>query len=388
MIFKDEEKLSPEYVPSRLVHREEELKLLKSFYSSLLSGGEAYHVRSLIVGSVGTGKTSLAKLFGQTMERESIGRGQRIIYVHINCRINRSLFSVLHRVAYQVGAGTPKRGYSDPEIMESVLAALSRAGAHLILCLDEADILIAEEGGEPIYFLSRSGEDNDLGRRVALLMILRDPDYLERLDRQTRSSLGNSIIHLKEYGRDQLLDILKYRASESFHKGVLDDEVLEFIADIGAERGDARYTLDLLWRSGKFAEAEGVQRITAEHVRKAVASVYPTIRRENLAYLSQDEYITLLACTRTLLGGRTNAASMDVYETYKLLCEEKNIPQKGYTTFWNNLQQLQDLGFVRITVQSGGAKGRRSLISLPNIPVNLLEEELSKGLKHLSSLRP
>ncbi len=385
MIFRDEEKLSPEYVPSRLVHREEELDLLNSLYSSLLNAGEPYHVRSLIVGSVGTGKTSLAKLFGQTMERKSTGHGRRIIYTHINCRMNRTLFSILRRIADHVGVGTPKRGYSDSEIMENVLEALSRAGAYLILCLDEVDILIAEEGSEPIYFLSRSGEDYDLGRRISLLMVLRDPDYLDRLDRQTRSSLGNSIIHLREYDRAQLLDILRYRASESLHRGVVDDEVLDFIAEIGAERGDARYTLDLLWRSGKFAEAEGVSRITAEHVRKAVASVYPTIRRENLSYLSRDESITLLACARTLTGGKTRTNSMEIYEAYKILCEERNIPQKGYTTFWTNLQQLQDLGFIRITVQSEGAKGRRSLISLPNIPVNLLEEELSKGLKHHSS---
>ncbi|MEM4297642.1 MAG: cell division control protein Cdc6, partial [Nitrososphaerota archaeon] len=89
MIFRNEERLSPEYVPSRLVHREEELRLLRSFYSSLLTGGGTYQVREEVVGYVGTGKTSLAKLFGQSMERESAGRSPKIIYVHINCRVNR-----------------------------------------------------------------------------------------------------------------------------------------------------------------------------------------------------------------------------------------------------------------------------------------------------------
>ncbi|GBC68757.1 hypothetical protein HRbin01_00442 [archaeon HR01] len=379
-VFKSEEKLSPEYVPARLVHREGELTFLRTLFSSLRTGA-AYHVRAVIVGSVGTGKTSLAKLFGRTLESEGFGERTRVIYTHLNCRINRSLFSVLRRIADHLGVATPRRGYSDQEVLENIMETLRRRDAHLVLCLDEADVLISEEGSDPIYFLTRAGEDIGEGGRISLILVLRDPDYVERLDPQTKSGLGGSTIHLKEYSREQLFDILKYRASEGFFEGAVDDEILDFIAEIGAERGDARYTIDILWRSGKFAEAEGAPRINPEHVRKAVASVYPTIRRENLSYLSRDETFVLLACAKSLTAGRTHVASSEVYDMYRILCEERNIISKGYTTFWENLQQLQDLGFIRITVKSEGMKGRKSLISLPSIPVNLLIEELMKGLK-------
>jgi hypothetical protein len=36
-VFKNEEKLSPEYVPEKLLFREEELKLLFSYFSSVIS---------------------------------------------------------------------------------------------------------------------------------------------------------------------------------------------------------------------------------------------------------------------------------------------------------------------------------------------------------------
>ncbi|MEM4212641.1 MAG: hypothetical protein QXX16_06265, partial [Nitrososphaerota archaeon] len=67
-IFKNEEKLSPEYVPSRLPHREEELNLLITFFSTHIYGKKGYSVRVLITGPVGAGKTALSKLFGAKAE--------------------------------------------------------------------------------------------------------------------------------------------------------------------------------------------------------------------------------------------------------------------------------------------------------------------------------
>jgi cell division control protein 6 len=75
-------------------------------------------------------------------------------------------------------------------------------------------------------------------------------------------------IHLNEYDYEQLLEILRYRASEAFYKGAVSDEVLEFMAQAASDRKDARYAIDLLWRSGKFAELEGSDTVTAEHVRR------------------------------------------------------------------------------------------------------------------------
>ncbi|MEM4495504.1 MAG: hypothetical protein QXE96_06890, partial [Candidatus Caldarchaeum sp.] len=86
-VFSYEEKLSPEYVPDRLLFRERELELLFSFFSSLLRDEQPFHVRVFLWGAVGTGKTSLAKLFGQEIERRAVGVGRKIRFVHVNCRI-------------------------------------------------------------------------------------------------------------------------------------------------------------------------------------------------------------------------------------------------------------------------------------------------------------
>ncbi|MCS6784635.1 MAG: AAA family ATPase [Candidatus Caldarchaeum sp.] len=379
-VFKHEEKLSPEYVPEKLPYRETEMKLLFSFFSSILSDERPFHVRVYLSGAVGTGKTSLAKLFGQSIEQEARKYGRKIRFLHINCRIHKSLYTILRKVAEQLQIDLPRRGYSDEEILEIVAKFLRSNGVRLILCLDEVEALIAEEGGGPVYLLTRSGEDIEDGSLLSLLLVFRELDFLERLDSQTISGMGSNNIHLNEYTRDQLLEILRYRASEAFYKNTISDEVIEFIAEVASERKDARYAIDLLWRSGKYAEAEGSDVVTAEHARKALASVYPTIRRENLSYLSKDEKMVLLAAARGLSTNRTMITAVDVFQLYKMVCEELKSDAKGYTTFWETLQQLQDLGFIRLSVVSEGAKGRKSYIYLPGIPAQLLEQELMKSL--------
>jgi len=378
-LFRDEERLSPEFVPSTLPHREKELSLLRSFFSSLLSGSSPYSVRAVITGSVGTGKTSLAKLFGQQFERDARKAKRNVVYVHVNCRINRTLFSVLRRIVEVAQLPLPRRGFTEEEVMHRLLEHLTENDAHLILTADEAEALLMEEGAEPFYFLSRIGEETD-EPRLSVIVILRDIEILERLDSQTRSSLLGTAVHLSVYGYSELLDIVRFRAAEAFIPTTVPEETLEFLADVSAERGDARYAIDLLWRSGKFAEAEGSSRVTAEHVRKAMASVYPAITRGALGYLSHDETVALLACARSMRGDKAYVTSAELFEAYRLICEERSWAPKGYTSFWETLQTLQDQGFIRIKVQSEGARGRRSYISLPGIPSVLLEAELMRVL--------
>lgn len=379
-LFRDESKLSPEYVPSRLLHREREMQLLLSFFKASHEPGAAYTVRCVIVGSVGTGKTSLAKLCGRLVEEEALRRGVKTKYIHVNCRIDRTLYLVLYRVASELGIELPRRGYSDEEITQVIVKHLNKTGTRVIIGLDEAEVLHSEEGGEAFYILSRMAEEINIPGGFSLVTILREPEVLDKLDIPTKSTLLGSVIHLKEYNYKQLLDILLYRGEAAFHEGVVMDEAMELIADVSSERGDARYAIDLLWRAGKFAEAEEAEHVTPEHVRKAIASIFPTIRRENLEYLSRDEKLVLLSCAHLLKDDRAYATSSELYTDYKLICEELNLPPKGYTRFWEIMHKLQDLGFIRIKVRSEGIRGRRSIVSLPDIPAALLEEELRKAL--------
>lgn len=382
-IFKDEAKLSLEYVPPVLPHREGELRLLNAFFSSLLRGKQAISVRVVISGSAGTGKTAMAKLFGRQMEAEAKSRRMNLRYIHINCRVNRTLFTILKRVVEHLKIPLPSRGYSTEELMHGLLDYIVENDLYVILALDDVEVLIKEEGSSPFYFLTRIGEEReDRMSRLSFIFIVRNPEILSMLENGVRVGMLDNVVHLPEYDAEQLYNILSYRVSEAFFDNVVLEESIRLIADLASERGDARYAIETLWRSGKYAEADESSVVTPEHVRKAAASIYPAIKKESLAYLSLHEKLILLAITRALaLGEKAYTTSSELNELYRLVCEEYGVQPKAYTRFWEYLQKLEDQGIIRIKVSSEGIRGRRSYITLPEVPVSILQHELVRLLE-------
>jgi len=380
-IFKDEEKLSPDYIPRRLPHRDEELRLLESFFSGVVRGTSRISTRVIVTGSVGTGKSALVKLFGMRAVEEARRSGVDLRFLYVNCRISKTTFSVLSRMIEQLKTVFTSRGFSNEELLHKLLSYLESRNAYAIVALDEVDVLINRQE-DALYLLSRIGEERERIPRISLILVTRNPEIFEMLDESTRSSLLGNVIHLNEYSSQQLYDILSFRAEEALMPGVLMEESLRLIADIAGERGDARFALDILWRAGKYAEAEDSPKITPEHVRKASASVYPAIRREHLEFLSEHEQLILLALCRALQQeGQAYVTAAELNQAYRLVCEEYSTEPRAYTRFWEYLQRLDDLGILRINVRSEGARGRRSYVSLPGIPVSILERELESILQ-------
>lgn len=379
-IFKAEEKLSPDYIPSKLPHRETELKLLETFFSGVISGASRISTRVIITGSVGTGKSALVKLFGSRAVEEAKRSGVDLRFLYVNCRISKSTFLILSRLVEQLKARISTRGFSNEELFHKILNYLEIKDIYAIIALDEVDLLISRHE-DVLYLLSRIGEERESIPRISMILVTRNPEIFEMLDESTRSSLLGNVIHLSEYDSGQLYDILKFRAEEALIPGALMEESLRLIADLAGERGDARYALDILWRAGKYAEAESSHRISPEHVRKASASIYPAIRREHLEFLFPHEHLILLALTRGLQRGQAYITAGDLYQNYQLICEEYSTEPRAYTRFWEYLQRLDDLGIIRIKVRSEGTRGRRSYISLPGIPASILQTELESILQ-------
>ncbi len=380
-IFRDEDKLSPEYVPPRLPHREDELEHLNTLFSSFIKGRRTTPVRVLIAGPTGTGKTALSKLFGKRAEELSKQSMTDVRFAYINCRIHRTLFSVLKRTIEQLRTAMPARGLSNEELLHNLLDYLEERDVRVILALDEVDALLREEQ-EALYYLARVGEERRGGSRLSMVLITRGLEAFQGIDEGTRTMFLTNVINLSEYDHRQLRDIVEFRSSEAFYEGVVTEEAMEAIVDLASERGDARYAIELLWRAGKFAEHEGSERVKAEHVRKAAASVYPAIRRESLHYLSLHEKLVLLSIARYFLTN--NASSVTASELnryYAMVCEEHEVAPRASTRFWEILQRLEDQGFIRIRVKSEGIRGRKSYITLPEVPASVLERELTALLR-------
>jgi len=383
-VFVDEGVLDINYIPSKLLHRDEEKRLLEHFFDHLLSAPYEMSQRAIIVGGVGTGKTALAQLFGRELVEKAKKRRVKVRYIHVNCReLRGSLFMVLRRVVKAMRPDFPERGYAANELMETLMQLLSEEDTQLLLTLDEIDSLIDTDGTEALYNLTRVQEGLlDDSRRLSLLCISKDINVLKKLDKSTLSSLQRSIIQLKEYSPPQLSSILLSRAEAAFRKDATPLEVIDFIAELASqEHGDARYAIDLLWRSGKYADLEISRQINLNHVRKAAPSVFPTIKEESINHLSLHELYVLLAVARFFkINNLPNASTGEVETLYKVVCEEYNEKPRGHTQFWKYLNQLKGFDAVHIKMDSSN-QGRTQLINLTKISAEDLEKEVLQAIE-------
>ena len=379
-VFKDETKLDINYVPCNLPHRETELRLLTEFFSFLLQSPSKMAQRVLIMGDVGTGKTALAQRFGANVVREAIRKEISLRYVHVNCREYRgSLFLVLQHVVSVFHPNFPKRGYSPEELLGILMQILDEEQTHVVLTLDEFESLVDREGSEAVYKLTRLQElRQDKPQRLSLVCILRNLKVFEKLDSSTRSTLQSNIINLAKYSKQQLIDILNGRASLAFKPLTIPEDTVNLIAEIAhSENGNARFGIELLWRAGKYANAEELGIIAPECVRKAVSSIVPAMRKSDLADFNQHEQLFLLGIARSFKESQKSAVSLaDAENAYVVACEEFDASPNSHTQLWKYLRSLSSIGIVKTEVSSAGTRGRSTMIYLPRIPATELEKEL------------
>ncbi len=382
-VFRDETKLDINYTPSRLPHRQEQLNLLNQYLQYTTTAPGKMTQRILITGKIGTGKTALTKHLGKKITRKARERQINLKYIHVNCRqCKGSLFLILQQAIQRFIPTFPKRGYSAEELLQTLMQILDERDAYLILTLDELEALIRREGSDPLYNLTRIQEDRlKAPKRLTLICVLRQPEYLEKLDQSTRSTLQQNIIHLEEYTKPQLKDILKDRVLLAFTEGTAPTQSIDQIAQLAAREGDARYAIELLWRAGKYADSTGLREVTPECVRRAAVSVYPTIRKDVIHSFTLHEKLFLLGVARHFR--RTTSAYLSMGEAedaYAIVCEEYEEEQRRHTQLWKYVKDLSALGIIETSLSGAGRRGKTTLIGLPRIPASDLEEVLEKAL--------
>ncbi len=382
-VFRDESKLNESYMPSSLPHRTSELRELIRLFLGLMKNPGEMSQRVTISGSIGAGKTALSKCFGKILEEYEATHNKNLHYVHVNCRRKKSRFLILRQVVYHFNPTVPHRGYSPEELLYMLDCLLESQNAHLVLVLDELDFILGRNDKSLLYDLTRWTDEQLNGvQRVSLILIVRDRASLKKLDASTLSSLQNNHIYLAPYSASQLVDILQERATEALFDYAVNSDVLNLIADIASERGDARFSLELLWRAGKYADRDRVPSILPEHVRLAKADVHPNFRKDCFHELSPHQQLVLLAIIRQLKKHKAAYTTTgDVEINYNVICEEYDETPRKHTQLWEYIKEIEQLGIITTKISGKGMRGKTTLIGLPDAPLFLLEKALQNNLK-------
>jgi cell division control protein 6 len=385
-IFKDESKLSSDYVPENLPFRDVHIKQLISFFKGMVENPGGVFYKAVAYGPVGTGKTAVAKRFGSSLINYATSKGVKIKYVHINCYQNRTLFMVIKRIADALIPNLPPRGFSAQELLDVIWGYLEDKDFYIFAVIDELDYL-AKLSPDALYTLTRLSDAYlDRKQRISILFIGRNLAFLPIINQSVASTLSKNMIRFEPYKSSQILKILEQRVEDAFKSSVVGNDVLTLVAEASGVdtggNGDARYALELLWRAGKIAEQNGSQRVLPEHVRIAKSEIHPFIRDEILLSLTNHELLLLQSIASLLKKNYgIHVSFSDVEEEYNLLCEAKNIEPRKHTQLWEYLQNLKNAGLIYAKTINKGNRGRTTIISIHDIPAEVLERQVKTILE-------
>ncbi len=378
-VFREEHVLSIDYVPETLPHREREMRALAQGFKTLITAPGQTSPRFMIEGPVGTGKTAVAKRFTEQLVEAARKRGINLHKVHVNCRVNKSIYLVYLRMLREFKPNFPRRGHSPHELLQILMDVLDEKEHYLLLILDELDYFIRHTGADIIYDLTRLIDDRlNAPQRLSFIgigrqIVLDD----EILDQSTMSTLQRNILRFERYTASQLYDILRDRVAKAFNRGAVLDETIQLICDIAAQHGDARYAIELLWRAGKQADQEGASVVIPDFVRQAKADTHPELRKEVFSALPSHNRLLLLALSRCLKESRGAYATMgEVEEAYHYVCEEYGETPRSHTQIWEWIQDLSAHGIVDAKRSGEGHRGQTTLIGISDVPAEMLEKFL------------
>jgi len=369
------EKLSFEYVPSRLPHREKHVNNLIKFLRITIDQPGVLSERILITGQSGTGKTATARRVGETLERIAKNRGLDLIYAHVNCRTTSGKFGLVQRIVRQVAPPLPLRGYGPIELLHALWDYLNENNKLLVLTLDEIDYYLRTTGEDIIYELTRLTDAvTEVPQRINFMFIARDHSFMNVMSPETLGKFRpQERFEFPAYEEKQLRDILVERVKEAFWENTVQEEILGFISKNAVKYGygDARYAIQLLLTAGLIADREESKTVLPEHVRDAQEKTDPKLRDEDISMLPEEEKLILLALARSLEREKEAIylPFQEVEGLYHIVCEEYGRKPVGRVLLHAFVKNLEAAGIIIL--------GEKFQLGLDGVKAEILEKFLT-----------
>jgi cell division control protein 6 len=358
-LFKDREVLRHDYLPDKLPHRENQIRLLGEVVAPVLKDARCSNI--FIYGKTGTGKTAVTKYVLGHLEAKAKEYGSSVRFCYVNCRITGSEYRIFANLSQSIGIVVPFTGLSVGEVFDRFRTGLDSSRTLFIVVLDEVDALVKDRGDHLLYELTRINEFLHKSR-VSIIGISNDLRLKEFLDPRVFSSLSEEEIIFGPYDASELRNILLERSKLSLNEDSLSESALNVCSALAAaEHGDARRALDLLRVAGEVAERQGAKTIMEEHVREAEKHIEHNRVVESLRNLTLHSKLVLLSVYHL---SKTSAITGEIYDVYNELCNELGAGLLTQRRLGTLINELDAMGLLNAKVVSMGRYGRTKKIRL------------------------
>jgi len=327
--------LSREFLPERVVGREEQKRKLQMCLSPMKKGQAP--LNAWLYGPTGSGKTALAR----TVTRDMCGDSTSRFAFYVNCWERGSLYQVVQAIAESLkvlGADAQDTNVKLERIMQVIKER------PVVVILDDIDRVAPSERERIIYGLLNLP-------KTGVVCIANKKETLFSLEERTRSRLSPVVVEFRAYSQQEMEEILFGRAKNALALDAWNEGVLRQIAQSAG--GDARTALEALRQAAVASESAGENRIALRACTDALRAWMPTAQERILHKLSYHERLIY-----DLAVKNQPVLSTDLWAVYGDDCQKTSITPVARRTFSKYVKLMVDRGLLSVDPRTVAGKGR------------------------------
>jgi len=340
-LFRDYSVFEITHLPETFNYRDTQLQDLAFALRPAVRGSTP--LNTVLRGPPGTGKTTaVRRIFAEVEEVTRV-----VVPVLVSCQLHRTAYAVYSQVYLALfGQAPPESGIPLRRLVGRITQELTRRGAVLVVCLDDAGYLVPENVLNDLLASILRMHEGYPGTRTGVVLTISDVgiDLVRCLDPATLSVLQASEVYFPLYTAGEVREILTHRIRAGLYPGVVPPAALDLLVERTNACGDLRVGLEMIRRAVIAAETDARTEVTEEDVLTAYAASRNLQVAMAVASLDAGDREVLDAVLAVGLERDEPAISGEVYERLG------GRARMGYTQFHEKLRKLEFLRLVDLAV--------------------------------------